>query len=212
MPGRELGKRAYSIVYGLLEDRDGDGCKICGKTPDDYKAIGSRWERLTIDHRDGDKTNYNPSNLQLLCRPCNSSKGGKDEIPADVDRGVDRTVKSTPRSTPRLATGQLGPKGDTIGVERERERESRGAVDYWGGSSEMKANELYRQRFTAWINNYLDDHSEITRIEAISSGAFISGANVQTVTRYLAPLVSIEGPLTQATNESGIQIIRRAQG
>ena len=57
-------------LYTALTDRDGCRCKRCGAEPP---------SELTIDHilpltRGG--TNA-LDNLQLLCRPCNSSKGAR---------------------------------------------------------------------------------------------------------------------------------------
>jgi hypothetical protein len=55
-------------VFDLVMERDGHRCQECGTTED-----------LTIDHKlipwseGGSSTD--PANLQVLCRPCNSSKG-----------------------------------------------------------------------------------------------------------------------------------------
>jgi hypothetical protein len=65
-------------VRELVMERDGRRCRTCGRTDD-----------LTLDHKyvpwsDGGSST-DPDNLQVLCRPCNSSKGRRpwvDEEPA----------------------------------------------------------------------------------------------------------------------------------
>ena len=57
--------------------RDNCACKICGKSPNNNPDCV-----LTIDHiipvcKDG---NNDESNLQTLCRSCNSKKGIKDQL------------------------------------------------------------------------------------------------------------------------------------
>jgi len=59
-----------SDVRALVMSRDGERCQVCGSTDD-----------LTIDHKitpwslGGSSTD--PSNLQVLCRSCNSRKGAR---------------------------------------------------------------------------------------------------------------------------------------
>jgi hypothetical protein len=61
-------KNLRKMWYQFLIDRDGQQCKICGRTPPDVY--------LEIDHCDGDKNNNadDGSNYQLLCRSDNRSK------------------------------------------------------------------------------------------------------------------------------------------
>jgi hypothetical protein len=63
-------RRGARAMFGFLAARDGEYCQHCGAT-----------DRLEVDHivplaktlvRAND-----PGNLQLLCKPCNASKGGR---------------------------------------------------------------------------------------------------------------------------------------
>lgn len=58
-------------------DRDGRQCVKCGMTEQEHLA---KWGRpITIDHKDKDRTNNSPENLQTLCLTCH---GRKDLLPA----------------------------------------------------------------------------------------------------------------------------------
>lgn len=61
----------------LILERDGHKCVRCGMTDAEHK---STWDRpITIDHKDRDRTNNSPLNLQTLCLKCH---GEKDLVPA----------------------------------------------------------------------------------------------------------------------------------
>jgi hypothetical protein len=89
---------------------------------------------------------------------------------------------------------------DAYHIQREKERDiglastatrfTKGVLDYHGGSVEMQANILYEVKFVDWLWGKLKTGQEVTRKEAIGGGSYISGANTETVSRYLEPLVS----------------------
>ena len=57
-------------------ERDGYSCVCCGMTDEQHKA---KWGRpITIDHKNKDRSNNSPENLQTLCLECH---GSKDLIP-----------------------------------------------------------------------------------------------------------------------------------
>ena len=45
---------------------------------DHYTCQACRRYGNEVDHRDGDDSNQDPSNLQCLCKPCHSAKTAKD--------------------------------------------------------------------------------------------------------------------------------------
>lgn len=63
-------------VYRTLVARDGERCKLCGKTPPDVY--------LEVDHIDGDKTNDADHNLQLLCKRDNNMKNPRGRGKGDI--------------------------------------------------------------------------------------------------------------------------------
>ena len=57
-------------------ERDGYACVECGMTDDEHKA---KWGRpITVDHKNRDRSNNAPENLQTLCLTCH---GRKDFLP-----------------------------------------------------------------------------------------------------------------------------------
>ena len=58
-------------LQSLLEFFQGPVCNRC-------ERVFSHTVRPTLDHINGDRNNYHPSNLQLLCEPCNNVDKGKN--------------------------------------------------------------------------------------------------------------------------------------
>src|SRR4030042_6935019 len=115
---RGWGSNPRLWAYRYLVLRDGEQCQLCKKIPTTQNG-------LDIDHIDGDKNNYVPPNLRLLCRSCNVALGNQARL---------------------HKKSNLGPSDRG---EREREegnpstRLVREAVDYKGGSVEMQASFLF---------------------------------------------------------------------
>ncbi len=199
MPGR-LTPKTREIVYQFIADRDGELCNICRWTPDhlsvncdaciDPSLARQRHTcRLEIDHISGDHDDWQPHNLRFLCKTCNVVEGNRSRNGGPSD-------------------------------PREREREIRG-VAHWararkhrtghgseGASAQMRANDQYEPKFREWLTEQLFKKTHITKADAIGGGAFVTGANTQTITRYLVPLVSFEGPFEIVNDLVGAEVIR----
>ena len=75
-------------------------------------------------------------------------------------------------------------------------------------SASHKSNLEKEPRFRRWFANYLKEHNyKVKKKEVKRSGAYISGANVTTVDRWIEPLVSEESPLTDSLWIDGQQYI-----
>jgi len=65
-----------------LYKRDGTKCHYCGIEEKEFTnvwkksfyGVGKRGRRLEIDHKDGNKENWNKENLVLACALCNMAK------------------------------------------------------------------------------------------------------------------------------------------
>ncbi|MCJ7654945.1 MAG: HNH endonuclease [Dehalococcoidia bacterium] len=158
--------------------RDGEQCRLCRKIPTTRNG-------LDIDHIDGDKNNYAPTNLRLLCRSCNVMLGNKS-----------RLHKKT----------SLGPSD-----RREREREEgnpstrlvKEAVDYKGGSVEMQASFLFELDYREWVLAQVKRGGALLKKEAIFAGAELVGCSPTTTSKYLAKLTSAAGPLEECRDKLG---------
>ena len=63
----ETGGRRAAVL-----ERDGHKCVRCGMTEAEHLA---RWNKpITIDHRDRNRKNNTPENLQTLCLECHGEK------------------------------------------------------------------------------------------------------------------------------------------
>lgn len=72
----------------------------------------------------------------------------------------------------------------------------------------MYANLDKHQIFLDWFSDEMEaNHCCMIRSEIIESGAYISGANVKTVERWLLPLCSKEGPFSKPTKIGGVLCI-----
>ncbi len=77
-----------------------------------------------------------------------------------------------------------------------------------GAPAQMRANDQYEPKFREWLTEQLFKKTHITKADAIGGGAFVTGANTQTITRYLVPLVSFEGPFEIVNDLLGAEVIR----
>ena len=63
---RVLDGRTTKIIYDFLLERDGPNCQLCKKPPNQVQGM-----RLQINHKDGNKKNNKPWNLELTHGTCN---------------------------------------------------------------------------------------------------------------------------------------------
>lgn len=158
--------------------RDGEQCCDCG-------AIPTTRNGLDIDHIDGDKNNYDPLNLRLLCRHCNVVRENK------------------------ARAHEKGDSGPSAQGEREREkgqpstRLAKEAVDYKGGSIEMQACFLFELDYRDWVLKEVKQRGSFLKKEAIFAGAEIVGCSPTTTSKYLAKLTSSAGPIQEYRDKLG---------
>jgi hypothetical protein len=70
-------------------------------------------------------------------------------------------------------------------------------IPYFRGSPEMQANGIYERRLRAWLIVHIHQYQAITLKEAINLGAEVVGASPVTITRYIAKMTSMYGPLAE---------------
>ncbi|MFH1141997.1 MAG: HNH endonuclease [Chloroflexota bacterium] len=181
---RRLNKTTRAWVYQFLVLRDGEACQTCHGEPPLVP--------LDIDHINGDPTDWDATNLQFLCRSCNTSKENKARA--------------------RLSRIPAAPTFDDIqrpGVgtrERERTLDSpttriiKEAVDYQAGSAEMRANYHFEEPYRMWVTAVVRERSHLLKDEAINAGAELVGCNPTTAKKYLAKLTSSTGPLQEGSD------------
>jgi len=94
------GKKRKEIL-----ERDNYSCVQCGMTDEQHKE---KWGRpITIDHKDKNRKNNGPENLQTLCLTCH---GAKDQLPQlRVKKGPDykleiMTMRNSGWTYQRIAT------------------------------------------------------------------------------------------------------------
>lgn len=62
----QMNKKTHDKLYPQLVKHDGEQCNVCKRRPPEVD--------LDIDHIDGNNSNNDPKNLQLLCTPDNIGK------------------------------------------------------------------------------------------------------------------------------------------
>lgn len=194
---RRLQSTTRLWVYRCLVIRDGEECSNCHKKPSPAVSAASYPPKkrvvLEIDHIDGNKHNWSPSNLQLLCKSCNVTKENQA-------RGERRKRPSAVNERERLE----GLPGTRIAREFISFAEDAPAT--------MQANALYELSFRAWILGQLEASEAIDKKEAVRSGAEVAGCSPTTTARYLEKLVSAVGPLEEVIDSLGVTLVRFKQG
>jgi hypothetical protein len=228
MPKRGLSPKNWRIIYEFVVHIHGEICADCGV---DAAAItqrsGKPKERLTLDHINGDITDYSPENLQPLCRSCNTRKGNRQRREraelSDVD-GSTSTHNDGPPDT--------GGPGDNLtpqeGVyEREKKKNAprastksesvlarRDRVIGEGPDAPLKANRLYINKFEIWLPGFIDevnqkDGTDPTKEDVLNSGSFDIAASQQVLARYLAGRTSTRGDYREYLDADGMKRIGR---
>lgn len=188
MPNRyQINQRR--IIYSFLAARDGEYCLMCGPE--------KQHKKLDIDHMDGDRNNWSPSNLHLLCRKHNLKL---------------RSVSAKQHAATIRAYSAKN--------ERERERKYsfpgtkmiRDLVDYRQGSPEMQANSYYELEYRNWVLEELTRLGTMRLEDAVYGGAEVVGCSPVTTRRYLKKLTSVIGILQEGKDGYGNSVISRRNG
>lgn len=179
MPKR-LPPTLHARVYEKLVLLHGASCQSCGASE---PPLG----RLDIDHRDNDRTNYDPENLQLLCRTCNVKKQRNKEIARRFPE-----LEAWTRNSPSVcATEQV----------------RRDIGDSEDGGPIWRANCRMEPSFRQFILEMLNDRAAIQQRKAIFAGAEHSGCSPETARRYLGKMTSDRGPCMIAKDQFGRSLI-----
>jgi hypothetical protein len=139
-------------------------CRICKKLP----AKPNIWE-FEVDHINGNKRDWRPENLRLLCRNCNAGLNSR------------KTAYTESTRTSGL------PAAEVLKTD----------VDYKAGSPEMQVNVDCEIPFARWIVAQVREKGFYSSKDAVNSGAYIFGPSPITIRRYLDKLVSPAGPLRE---------------
>lgn len=172
---RRYGVNTSLWVYRYLVLRDGEQCARCFEIP-------TAQNKLERDHVDGNPHNHDPANLRLLCKRCNVTLSNKARV---------FTTPSSAQKEREAAEGKSATR-----IVRE-------AVNYKHGAPEMQANFLFEVDFRNWLLAKVKDLGHYPRADAIAGGAEVVGCSPSTTTKYLAKLVSSEGPLKETKDMLG---------
>lgn len=112
-----------------LRRLDGDRCKICSRTGEDFRKEYGPDADFVLEHRDGDSANYDLGNLQLACYSCNGRKrpdfqggaaetGNRERVKEHNGRGMEvstnerqRKKRYLDRATPEFKkSAEIEPK------------------------------------------------------------------------------------------------------
>ena len=150
----------------ILISRDGELCQHCGATND-----------LTIDHVDSDFENHELTNLQILCRRCNTSKNNR------LRAGRNLKIKRNP--------------GDP-GKKRKRKTPLE-VVDLNNATAETQLRSHYWPAYQRWIVDVINKRGSILPSEAQYEGAMAVGCSPTTAYSYFRAITSVGGALADET-------------
>ena len=197
MPSRWTNTKRRHL-YGLLVERDGPLCRSCKKPPPEG-------ERHSIDHIDNNKNSSAWTNLQILCRSCNTSKRNRyvsqvfNERPNGPIYNLVRkhgTNGSTPNeSNGHLDLSQLPP--DPLAINEE------------SAPALVQLSKLYRTRFWSWVIPRLENEESAPHTDVIYAGAKIAGCSPQAIREYLKEELSSVGRIEvfrAAENEKRVRL------
>lgn len=165
----------YKALYPFIAQRDGEYCLAC--YIETGQRRGPKSVKLEIDHADGDKRNWSPDNLHLLCKTHNI-----------------KMRSLSPRAHTSLMAG--------YSAENERERvlsneymSATRRIGGWNqGSTEMQINRIAEANWLQFMHGMLDSNGSISKEDAINAGAIAADdVNIQTTARYYTKHTSTLG-------------------
>lgn len=126
----------------------GERCELCGYTP---PPAAKREHGVTIDHIDGNRANYDPANLRVLCFSCNVKEQDKRLRAADPTWNSPTHFHGQRRFTP----------------QERRERHRAACLAYY---YRIRNDPLHRQR----LRKNERRHRERTRSRRQAIGAIVN--------------------------------------
>jgi len=210
------------VYYG------GERCSLCSRTPEGVaRETGRPSQRLSFIYVDGNDSNLSFHNTHLLCEPCRRARGKTESQPRRNEQIQDAVWPvdgaDTVKTVPSIGTqeshddGTLltsGPdnrdrKGGYVCVYEENSQyDIDDEIDRSGGTSEMRAAGILKDRFQKWLCKTITERGPVSKRALIPAGAKAIKASSVTVSRYLEEEISFEGNYLQTKDERGITVIR----
>jgi len=174
MPNR-FQSNQYRAIYPLIAERDGEYCLAC--FIETGQRRGPRAVKLEIDHADGDRRNWSPDNLHLLCKVHN--------------------IKMRSLSVRAHVSLMAGYSAENV-RERVRNNEYLPATKRTGaykqGSPEMLVNSIAEVKWLEFMHGMVDGNGSISKEDAINAGAIAADdISIQTTARYYTKHTSLLG-------------------
>lgn len=204
---KRLSARELKQVRDRIIARDGPVCWMWERRVD---GNTSHPGRLEIHHVDYDSSNWDESNLRLLCSDCHKVFA--------VKRGESRRGM---RTRERLGVGcDLNHKK---GYKREREREvvnvpvtkrnEQKREEIWRekksvSSLEMEKSEYIRETFVPWLKKLCVERGEVSLAWVRDNGAYLCSCMPVTIDKHLRVICCEMGEFTVMLNGAGIKVIR----
>lgn len=195
---KTLSNAQHDFVYETIAKAEGEECIVCHfdhfipRKTERRKYKSPRGYKLEIDHADGDRTNWDWSNLHLVCKKHNCAlRGMMISKHVTLMRGYSMTLK------------------------REREREGhptyksvlKELINYEKAGPELRLNRTYEQAWLNCLRSLLTATGFIDRKEAVSSCAAHVDCSIQTSTNYLIKHTSSLGAFEEKQDGNGSRII-----
>jgi hypothetical protein len=181
----------HKAVYPLIAERDGEYCLACFCETGQKRGPGS--VKLEIDHADGNRYNWSPSNLHLLCKTHN----------------LKYRSLSVRQHAALMAT--YSAKNERVCVRENRYLGAtrRGGL-YQQGSPEMKINSMAEINWLEFMTAWITEHGSISKEDAVNAGAIAADdVSVQTTARYLTKHISILGRFKEIKDSGTKRVVFR---
>lgn len=190
MPNRCQSKQ-YELMIPFLMERDGGYCLACFIEHGQRRGIGS--VKLEIDHADGDRHNWAPSNLHLLCKTHNikfRSLSPREHI-------TRMAAYSAENESKRIRLNLYEPELRRAGI-------------YAIGSPEMQVNSRALRKWKTFMHEWIDANGSITKEVAINAGAVeADDVDIQTTGRYWKKHTSISGRFKEVVIDNVVCAVYR---
>lgn len=215
MHGRRESQIQYENTYARLVKDFGERCNICKrKIGDAYPKeitirwkIGSRILALQIEHKNGQPHDCRYENKQLSCEACNLIKSLRND---SLRRALSDAMRASHDGNDVMRALNDGvERASDGGVERERERESMGAirqtVERKNWSLEALVSYQAKKRFREYIDRVLKEKGKLEWQAALNEGACITDGSQQSIERYLKAWCSAPGHLRYETDQDTLE-------
>lgn len=189
MPNRFQTKQ-YESIAPFLDERDGHYCLVCFIETGQRRGKGIN---LEIDHADGDRHNWSPSNLHWLCKKHNIKF---------------RSLNSKAHAS--LVAGYSAENERVRKKNNEYVPETRRKQLYLSGSPEMQVNSVSLIKWLDYMHSMIGANGSISKDDAINAGAIAADdIDIQTTARYYKKHTSILGRFKEIVADGQKMVIYR---